>query len=150
MARAQVERRYGKPTRESVLRDPFILPVGTPYHGEVLLRVRYRLHGGILEIEYVDRFAKTVRTTSDYYRTADGTGAGKQLPHEACFRLDAIGHVGPPGCKSSWRGFHFDGECLDAWLTPQRDKTMTLLYMHHGRRIESVRVGDVNVILPCF
>ena len=55
-----------------------------------------------------------------------------------------------PRDRCIWRGFDFDGECLDAWLTSIRPKTMSLLYMHRGRRIEAVRIGDPDVILPCF
>lgn len=148
MARADVERRYGKPARANVLRDYF--PVGTRYHGKRLIRAVYRLHGGLLQVDYVDRKVKTITTTSTYYRSASRIGVGGHLPRDRCMRLDEIGHTGPRGCKNTWHGFNFDGECLDAWLTSSRAKAMTVLYMHRGRRIETVRIGDPDVILPCF
>ena len=148
MHRVAVERRYGEPSDEKDLSS--ILPVGTRYHGRRLVRVVYRVHGGILELEYVDGDVKSIETTSAYYRTANGIGPATQLPPDRCIRLHELGDVGPPGCKATWRGFSFDGECLDAWLTSLRARTMTLLYVHRGRRIENVRVGDPDVILPCF
>jgi len=148
MHRVEVERRYGKPARDKVVSGT--LPVGTRYHGETLVRAVYRVHGGILEVEYVNRDVKSVRTTSAYYRTADGIGPAAHLPRDLCIRLDEVGHVGPPACRNAWRGFDFDGECLDAWLASHRARAMTVLYVHRGRRIESVRIGDPAVILPSF
>jgi hypothetical protein len=148
MARAAVERRYGKPARAVVFADYF--PFGTRYYGETLERVTYRLHDGTLEVEYVAGRVKTVETTSTYYRTANGVGVGTHLPGDRCIRLDEAGGVGPPGCKPIWRGFSFDGDCLDAWLTPTTNEAMTLLQMRRGRRIERVQIGDPDVILPCF
>jgi hypothetical protein len=150
MPRDTVERRYGKPAREDVFTDYF--PFGTEYYGQELERVLYRLHDGTLQVQYVVGRVKTVETTSAYYRTANRIGVGTHLPRDRCMRLDEIGHIGPRGCKSTWRGFSFDGDCLDAWLSPIRatSMTMTLLQMHRGRRIERVLIGDPNVILPCF
>jgi hypothetical protein len=147
--RAEVERRYGNPARANVLRDYF--PVGTRYHGKELIRSVYRVHGGVLQVDYVDGRVKTIETTSAYYRGTSHIGVGAHLPRDRCVRLDEIGHTGPRGCKNTWRGFKFDGECLDAWLTSMRaTKAMTLLSMHRDRRIETVRIGDPDVILPCF
>ena len=148
MARAEVERRYGEPARADTLRDYF--PVGTRYHGTRLIRAVYRLHAGVLQVDYVEGKVKTIETTSTYYRSVTRIGVGAHLPRDRCMRLDEIGHTGPRGCMNIWRGFNFDGECLDAWLSSTRAKTMTVLYMHRGRRIETVQIGDPNVILPCF
>ena len=148
MSRVAVERRYGKATRQKPFSDYF--PVGTAYHGKKLVRVTYRLHRGELTLDYVRDRVKTISTTSAYYRSADGIGAGIRVPGDRCMRLDEIGHVGPRGCKSTWRAFRFDGEYLDAWTTTMRAKTITLLHMHRGRRIEEVRIGDADVILPYF
>jgi hypothetical protein len=147
--RGDVERLYGKPTREKVLRD-YYFPVGTRYHGKKLIQAVYRPHGGVLKVAYVGGDVKMIETTSARYRTASGISAGAHLPNDRCMRLDEIGHIGPRGCRNTWRGFNFDGECLDAWLTSTRAKAMTILYMQRGRRIETVRVGDPDVILPCF
>lgn len=148
MHRLTVERRYGEPDRVNVLQDYF--PGGTRYHGKPLTRVFYRIHGGLLRVGLVDDRVRTVETTSSYDRTATGTGVGTRLPADRCLRLDEAGGVGPSGCKSTWRGFTFDGDCLDAWLSSGRGRTMTLLQMHLGRRIERIEVGDIDVILPCF
>jgi hypothetical protein len=148
MARAAVERRYGEPAREEALADYF--PFGTQYHGQKLERAVYRLHDGVLQVQYVAGRVKTIETTSTYYRTASRIGVGTRLPRDRCIRLDEVGYVGPRGCKDTWRGFRFDGECLDAWLSPLGAETMTLLQMHTGREIERVLIGDPSVILPCF
>jgi hypothetical protein len=148
MSRLTVERRYGNPSRQKTFDNYF--PVGTAYHGKTLIRVTYRLHRGELTIDYVEDRVKTIWTTSAYYRTADGVGAGLRVPQDRCMRLDEIGHIGPRGCKSTWRVFSFDGECLDAWTTTTRGNAMTLLYTRQGRRIEQVQIGDPAVILPCF
>ena len=148
MSRADVELRYGRPAREQVLRGFF--PVGTRYQGKELVRAVYRLHGGVLEAEYVGGNVKTIRTTSAYYRTVSGIGVGAHVPRDRCVRMNDTGEVGPRGCKNTWLSFDFDGECLDAWLTSMGTRTMTLLFMHRGRRIEAVRIGDPDVILPCF
>ena len=148
MARAVVERRYGNPAQVRVFRAYF--PVGTKYERKKLIRAVYRVHRGILQVDYVDEEVKSVKTTSTYYRSASDAGVGAHLPRDRCMRLDETGHVGPPGCKTTWRGFTFDGECLDAWLTSMKANAMTLLYMHRGRRIETVEIGDPEAILPCF
>lgn len=147
MDRLAVERRYGRAARHRVLRDYF--PVGTRYEGERLVRAVYHLHGGTLEVGYVKSKVKTIATTSAYYRTAGGVGVGARVPRDRCTRLDDVGRVGPARCKNSWRGFSFNGDCLDAWFDEGR-ATMTLLYMHQGRRIMRVQIGDPDVILPCF
>jgi hypothetical protein len=113
-------------------------------------RAVYRPHGGVLKVAYVDGDVKTIETTSARYRTASGMGVGAPLPNDRCMRLDQIGDTGPPGCRNTSRGFNFNGECLDACLTSTSGNAMTVLYMQRGRRIETVRIGDPDVILPCF
>src|SRR6266542_925438 len=108
------------------------------------------IDGGVLEAEYVGDNVKTIRRTSAYYRTVSGIGVGAHVPRDRCVRMNDTGEVGPRGCKNTWLSFDFDGECLDAWLTSMGARTMTLLFMHRGRRIEAVRIGDPDVILPCF
>jgi hypothetical protein len=49
-----------------------------------------------------------------------------------------------------WRGVSFDGDCLGAWLTSDQGDAMTLLYVHRDRTIDSLQIGDPDVILPCF
>jgi hypothetical protein len=147
MRRWQVELLYGAAGRQKVFRRYF--PVGTRYEGKRLVRVTYRFHGGTLVIQYVEDQVKTIQTTSSYYRTAHGVGVGTVLPHDRCMRLDEIGHTGPRGCKNRWRGFVFDGECGNAWLTEGRG-TMTALYMRLSREIRVVQLGDPDVILYCF
>ena len=148
MARTEVERRYGIPARVTVFRHYF--PVGTRYNGRELVRVLYQAHDGVLRVEHVDGKAKTIETTSSYYRTASHVGVGATLPRDRCARLEESGGIGPRGCKSTWRGFSFDGDCLDAWVGQTSARTMTILYVHVGRRIERLQVGDRDVILPCF
>jgi hypothetical protein len=148
LARTEVERRYGKPDRANAARD-YYFPVGTRYHGKKLVRAVYRLHRGLLQVDYVDGKVKAIETTSAYYRSASRIGVGVHLPRNRCMRLDETGHTGPRGCKNTWRGFNFDGEILDAWVTSTA-KAMTILYMHRGRRIKTVRIGDPEVLLPYF
>jgi hypothetical protein len=148
MPRAEVEERYGEPSRVNVLADYF--PVGTRYEGKKLIRALYGVRAGTLRVDYVTDKVKVIETSSRYYRSASGIGVGALVPSDRCVRLDEVGYIGPPGCKNTWRGFHFDGECLDAWLNSTRDTAMTILSMHRGRRIERVRIGDPDVILPCF
>jgi len=148
MPRAEVDERYGEPSRVNVLADYF--PVGTRYEGKKLTRAIYNVHADALRVDYVAEKVKVIETSSRYYRTASGIGAGRLIPSDRCMRLDEVGYIGPAGCKNTWRGFHFDGECLDAWLTSTRDTAMTMLMMDRGRRIERVRMGDPDVILPCF
>jgi len=148
MTRTEVEERYGEPSRVNVLPDYF--PVGTRYEGKKLTRALYSVHAGALRVDYVAERVKVIETSSRYYRSASGVGVAALVPSDRCVRLDEVGYIGPPGCKNTWRGFHFEGECLDAWLTSTRDTAMTMLIMHRGRRIERVRIGDPDVILPCF
>jgi hypothetical protein len=148
MLRAEVDERYGEPSRVNVFAEYF--PVGTRYEGKTLTRAIYNVHAGALRVDYVAEKVKVIETSSRFYRAASGIGVGTLIPSDRCMRLDEVGYVGPTGCKNTWRGFHFDGECLDAWLTSTLEPAMTMLIMRRGRRIERVRIGDPDVILPCF
>jgi hypothetical protein len=148
MTPIEVEERYGEPSRVDVMPEYF--PVGTRYEGKKLTRALYSVHAGALRVDYVANKVKVIETSSRYYRSASGIGVGALVPSDRCVRLDEVGHIGPPGCKNTWRGFRFESECLNAWLTSTRDTAMTMLIMHRGRRIEKVRIGDPDVILPCF
>jgi hypothetical protein len=147
MTRTEVEERYGEPSRVNVLPDYFL--VGTRYEGKKLTRALYSVDAGALRVDYVAERVKVIETSSRYYRSAAGVGVGALVPSDRCVRLDDVGYIGPTGCKNTWRGFHFEGERLDAWLTSS-DTAMTMLIVHRGRRIERVRIGDPDVILPCF
>ena len=127
-----------------------LLSCGYAVRGEEAVRALYSVRAGVLRVDYVADKVKVIETSSSYHRGESGIGVGARVPSDRCVRLDEVGHIGPPGCKNTWRGFHFDGECLDAWLTSTRDTAMTLLIMHRSRRIERVRIGDPDVILPCF
>jgi hypothetical protein len=145
--RARVQRVYGRPDRRAVLRDYF--PIGTRYEGKVLVRATYDVHRGTLVIGYIDGVVKTVSTTSGYYRTARGIRVGTRLPRDRCFRRDYIGHIGPRGCKNRWRGFDFEGECVNAWLS-DKGRVTTALQMGLSRRIRGIEIGDHDVTLYCF
>lgn len=146
MSRQEVESFYGAPAQRQVSRRYF--PPGTHYYRRPLVHATYRLHRGILRIGYVDGRVKTIQTTSRYYRTKRGIGVGTRLPLNRCRRLDWLGRIGPSGCKARWGSFVFDGACADAWLGGTR-RALTILFANRGQ-IESVLIGDPDVILYCF
>ena len=138
MARSDVIDAYGAGRTER-LRGYF--PVGTRFHGKVLVRTTYRVHRGTLIVSYVDGRVKMVETTSRYYRTASGVGVGTKIPRGPCHR-DQYG-----GCQYRWRTFEYD-ECGGAWLGGTRRVT-TILYVRKGS-VYRVQLGDDDVVLYCF
>lgn len=61
--------------------------------------VSYRLHGGWLKVAYASGRVTSLATTSPYYRTKDGAGAGTRIPLGPCHRTKAN------PCERRWRGF---------------------------------------------
>jgi prepilin-type processing-associated H-X9-DG protein len=136
--RSQVVETYGAGKTER-LRGYF--PVGVRYHGKVLVRTTYWVHGGKLIVSYVDGRVKMIETTSRYYRSASGVGVGTRIPLGPC-HYDKSG-----GCQHRWRSFEYD-ECGGAWLGGTRRVT-TVLYVRKSR-VYRVQIGDVDVVLYCF
>jgi hypothetical protein len=138
MSRSAVQAAYGSGRTER-LRHYF--PVGTKYHGKVLSRATYWVHGGKLVVSYVDGRVKMIETTSRYYRTKSGVGVGARIPRGPC-RPDGYG-----GCRYRWRSFEYD-ECGGAWLAGTKRVT-TALYVRHTR-VYHVQLGEDEVVLYCF
>jgi prepilin-type processing-associated H-X9-DG protein len=138
MARSAVQTAYGS-GRTVRLRHYF--PVGTKYHGKVLYRTTYSLHGGKLIVSYVDGRVKMIETTSRYYRTRSGVGVGTHIPRGPC-HPDGYG-----GCRYRWRGFEYD-ECGGAWLSGTKHVT-TVFYVRRAR-VYHVQLGEDDVVLYCF
>jgi prepilin-type processing-associated H-X9-DG protein len=138
MARSDVQAAYGS-GRTRRFRNYF--PVGTKYHGKVLYRTTYWVHGGKLTVSYVDGRVKMIETTSRYYRTTSGVGVGTHIPRGPCHR-DEYG-----GCHYRWRGFEYD-ECGGAWLSGTTRLT-SILYVRRARVYE-VQLGEDDVVLYCF
>jgi hypothetical protein len=138
MARSDVQAAYGS-GRTQRLRHYF--PVGTKYHGKVLYRTTYWVHGGKLIVSYVDTRVKMIETTSRYYRTRSGVGVGTRIPRGPC-HPDGYG-----GCHYRWQGFEYD-ECGGAWLSLTK-RVSTIFYVRRSR-VYHVQLGDDDVVLYCF
>jgi hypothetical protein len=142
MTRDAVEYLYGDTNQGRLqIRDDYF-PPGTKHEGVPLFVMTYRLHGGVLRVKYVHDRVKVIETTSRYYRTLRGVGAGTRIPLGPCHR-NRFG-----SCEYRWRGFFYEADCGKAWIHGTRHR-QTDLFMRHGR-VWQVQIGDPDVILYCF
>jgi hypothetical protein len=138
MSRSEVVAAYGS---GRTVRWPHYFPVGVKYHGKVLYRTTYWIHGGKLIVSYVEGRVKMIETTSRYYRTRSGVGVGTRIPRGPC-HPDGYG-----GCRYRWRGFEYD-ECGGAWLAGT--KRVTTVFYVRRVRVYHVQLGEDDVVLYCF
>jgi hypothetical protein len=93
----------------------------------------YVLHGGRVEVDYVDARVNEIHFTTPYFRTAGGFGVGSSISLGPCHRTHAS------ACEHWWHGFVWD-----AWV---RDKPCSC-WTKVGTGAHSLPATGANFLKP--
>jgi hypothetical protein len=95
----------------------------------------YRLHGGVVRVEFARGRVTSIWFSTRYYRTESGFGVGSRIPLGPCH------HVRASRCERRWHGFVWN-----EWIRERPCSCWTKV----GRSGRSLPVTFANFLKPWF